>query len=203
PGRPGRAGEHRAGRADQKARQRAVRARAVAADPEAVADAGRHRDDGQSDEPQREAVLADVVRDAEVLDPRALLRELQAAVREVEACRLLDPDADLEQRDEHGEQAGRVTRQRQRPHDERGADRQPDQERRERRDRHRTARKTTARIAVPRPRKSTYVRSRPVCSRRTARPASNAVSPRSGPVASTTGSSKSRRTHAAKTEAGW
>ena len=54
------------GRAGEEEHQPEVRARPVAADPEAVADRGRHRDDGEPDEPEREAVLADVVRDAEV-----------------------------------------------------------------------------------------------------------------------------------------
>jgi hypothetical protein len=39
----------------------------------------------------------------QILDPRVLLRELEAALREVEARRLLDPDRDLDERDEQRE----------------------------------------------------------------------------------------------------
>src|SRR4029077_1097416 len=124
----------------------------------------------EADEPERESVLADVIRDVQVLDPRRLLRELHAALREVEARELLDPDADLEERHEHGERAGRVLRERQHPHSDRGADRQPDEERGERRDGHLTSRRTIASTAIPVPSARTYVRRRPVCSRRTRRP---------------------------------
>src|SRR6185437_2013686 len=99
-----------------------------AADPEAVTDARGHRDDRQSDEPEREAVLADVVGNAEVADPRGPLLELDAVAGEVEVRGLLDPDAHLEERDEHGERAGRVARERQYPDRDGGADRQPDEE---------------------------------------------------------------------------
>ena len=141
--------EHADGRAREEEHQPEVRARPVAADPEAVPDARRHRDDREADEPERESVLADVVRDVEVLDPRRLLRELEPALREMEPRELLDPDADFEKRHEHSERAGRVPRERQHPHDDRGADRQPDEERGERRDGHLTKRKTIANTAIP------------------------------------------------------
>jgi hypothetical protein len=143
------------GRTGEEEHQPEVGARAVAADPEAVADARGHRDDRQPDEPERESVLPDVVRDVEVLDPGRVLRELNPAPREVEARGLLDPDPHLGERDEHRERAGRVPRERQQPDHQCGADRQPDQKRSEGRDGHRTTRKTIATTAMPVPRKST------------------------------------------------
>ena len=162
------------GRAGEEEHQPEVRARRGRARPRSrsrsrAAIATTVRPTSQSEN----AVLADVVRDVQVLDPRRLLRELQPAAREVEARDLLDPDADLGERDEHRERAGRVARERQHPDDDRGADRQPDEERGERRDRHRTSRKTIASTAMPVPRKKTYVRRRPVWSRRVRRPVSS------------------------------
>src|SRR5581483_1535144 len=63
--------EHADGRAREHEHQPEVRARPVAADPEAVADARRHHDNRQAGEPEREPVLAHVVRDVQVLDPRS------------------------------------------------------------------------------------------------------------------------------------
>src|SRR5581483_8659380 len=97
----------------------------------------------------REPVLADVVRDVEVLEPRRVLRELEAVAREVEPCRLLDPHAHLDERDEDGEAADRVAGQREDPDGDCRADRQPDEHRRERGRRHFTRRKTIPTTAIP------------------------------------------------------
>ena len=78
--------------ADQEQHQPVVRARAIAADPGAEPDRGRPDDDGQPGEPEREAVEADVVADAEVAEPRALRRVLQGRRVEVEADERDDPE---------------------------------------------------------------------------------------------------------------
>src|SRR5207249_4815921 len=102
-----------------------------------------------------ERELADVVGDAEILDPRRLLLELDALRAEVEVRRLLDPETGLDERDEERERAGRIPREREDPDDDGRADRQPDEERGEVADRHRTRRKTIASTAIPVPRKKT------------------------------------------------
>ena len=79
----------------------------LAPDPERVRDRRRHHDDGQPDQPDGEAVDADVVRDVQVAEPGAPLRELQPAAVEVEAGDHLDPDADLGERGEQCERARR------------------------------------------------------------------------------------------------
>ena len=121
--------EHTDGRAGEQQHQPEVRAWSVAPDPEAVAGARGHPDDGEADEPEREAVDADVVRDAEVAEPVRALLHLQARLREVEACRLLDPEADLGEREEQCQAPRRVAGERQQPDEDRAGDRQPDQDR--------------------------------------------------------------------------
>ena len=118
--------EHPDRRACEKQHQPEVRARPVASDPEAVRSARGHPDDGQADEPEREAEEADVIRDVQVAEPRALLLELEAA-REIEPGYRLDPEADLGERDKERERRGRVRAQRHDEEHERAGDRQEDQ----------------------------------------------------------------------------
>ena len=98
-----------------------------------------HREPG---EPEREAVEADVVGDAEIAEPALLVLELKAPV-EVEAAERDRPEGDLGERDEQGEHAGDAARQRQQPDDERGSEREDDQ-----RSRHWTVMKTTMSTAT-------------------------------------------------------
>ena len=154
--------EHADGRAGEQEHQPEVAARTVAADPEAVPGARGHRDDGETDEPDREAVDADVVRDAEVAEPPGALLHLQAGAREVEARGLLDPESDLGEREEHRQGAGRVARERQQPDQDRSRDRQPDQDRGQGRGAHLAIRKARTTAAAPPARKRTYVRRSPV-----------------------------------------
>jgi hypothetical protein len=86
--------------------------RAVAADPQRVADRGREDDDRGPGEPEGVAVEADRVRDAEALHPFARRVELEPALVEVVLGRRDDPEADLHQRDEEGEPRGRLARER-------------------------------------------------------------------------------------------
>src|SRR5205823_14260293 len=113
--------------------------------------------------------------------------------REVEAGRLLDPEADLGEREEHRQGARRIPGKRQQPDQDRAADRQPDQDRGEGRGAHLAIRKARTTAAAPPARKRTYVRSRPVWIRRTRPPVSIVASPMSVPVCNTTGSSISCR----------
>ena len=121
--------EHADDRAGEQQHQAEVRARPLASDEERVADRGGHHDHGQPGEPEREAVHPDVIRDVQVAEPRRALLELEA-LREVEARERLDPEADLHERDEQREGAGRAA-QRQHEARERAGDREEDQDRRQ------------------------------------------------------------------------
>jgi hypothetical protein len=136
--------EHGDDRARQEEHQPEVRASAVAAGPEGIGDRRRHEDHGRADEPQREPVEADVVRDAEVLEPLHLLLRLEVAAPELEAERGVDPERDLDERREQRERARPEARERQQPDDERGGEWNEDQ-----RGRHRVEMKTRVRIATP------------------------------------------------------
>src|SRR5438552_3094718 len=72
-------GEDPDDRAREEEQEAEVRARALAADPPRVQTCRRTADDRQADEPEGVAELADVVADAEVAEPRPLLRELELA----------------------------------------------------------------------------------------------------------------------------
>src|SRR5205823_2511113 len=115
----------------------------------------------EADEPDGEGVDADVVRDAEVADaevvaePLRLLRHLELGVVEVEPCRLLDPEADLDERDEHRKTSRRVLRERQKPDGDRAGDRQHDEERCQKGAAHLAIRKARTRTAAPAARKKT------------------------------------------------
>src|SRR5262249_41626826 len=161
-----------------------VRAHALAARPERIRDAGGHHDDGEPDEPDRERIHADVVGDAEGAEPTVLLRELQAAPREVETGEQLDPDADLCKRGEHGDRARGDAVHRQEPDDESGRGREDDQGRG-----HRTATKTMARTASEDAIASAYVRRSPVCRREKTPPTSRVSSPISSLVSRMSGRS--------------
>ena len=126
-------------RAGQQQHQPVVGARPLAAGPERVADRRRDHDDGQADEPEREAVEADVVRDVQVAEPGLLLLELEARLVEVEARDGVDPERDLDERDEQRDRRRPRTAAAAAPHEQRAGDGQEDQ-----RGRHqRTATKTT------------------------------------------------------------
>ena len=172
--------------AGQEQHQPEVRARPVAAGPHPVRGRGRHHDHRQPDEPDREALEhADVVRGAEVLEPRQLRRLLQPAPGEVVANERLDPEADLEQRDQQRERREPDARHRQQPDEQRAAERDEDQRGRDPAvGVHRTATKTTIRTATPAPSASTYIRTRPVCRSRVSDPAHRAsdVTPRIEPL---------------------
>ena len=119
-----------------------VGASTLTVDPQRVADRGGADDDREPGEPEREAVEADVVGDAEVAEP-ALLVPLLEALTEVEAAEHDRPERDLGERDEQGEHTGDPAGQRQQPDDERGSEREHDQ-----RGRHWTVMKTTMSTAT-------------------------------------------------------
>ena len=78
-----------------------------AARPEGIDDRRRLDDHRQPDEPEREAVHADVVGDVQVAEPVRLLVELEAAAVEVEPDERLDPEPDLTKRHEQRDRARR------------------------------------------------------------------------------------------------
>ena len=135
-------GEDADDRAHQEEQQPVVRAAALAVRPQRVADRGRGDDDGQPDEPEREAVEADVVGDAEVAEPAVLVLQLQPLV-EVEAGDDDHPEPDLDESSEQRERTGHAPWQRQQPDHERRDEREGDQ-----RSRHWTVMKTTMRTAT-------------------------------------------------------
>ena len=139
--------EHAGDRADEEEHQPEVRARPVSSGPPRVGDRSGARDDREADEPEREAVEADVVRDAEVAEPRVPLLALDSAL-EVEVEERDDPEADLDERDQGRDRAGPEPRPRDQPEQERAGDRQED-ERRRQPAAHRSATKRTARTASP------------------------------------------------------
>ena len=119
-----------------------VGATALTVDPQRIADRGGANDHREPGEPEREAVEADVVGDAEIAEPALLIPELKAPV-EIEAAEHDRPEGDLGERDEQGERAGDSARQRQQPDDERSSERKEDQ-----RGRHWTVMKTTMSTAT-------------------------------------------------------
>ena len=139
--------EHADDRAEEEEHEPEVGARTVASDPPGVRDRGGGADDRQSDEPEREPEQPDVVRDAELAEPRVLLLALDPAV-EVELRERDDPEADLRERDERRDRTGPEPRPRNDPEDDRPGERQEDQRGRQPAA-HRSATKTTARTASP------------------------------------------------------
>ena len=146
-----------AGEEEQEAE---VRARALASDPPRIQARRRAADDRQADEPEGVAELADVVADAEVAEPRPLLRELELAAAEVEVLDGRDPDGDLDERDERRDASHGLRRHRHEPDEQGTGDRQEDQDRGQPA-RHRVERKTTARTATPLASASAYERTSP------------------------------------------
>ena len=122
-------GEDADDRSGEEQHQPVIGTRPVAADPHAVGDRGRHHHDGEADEPDREPLEhADVVGDAEILEPGQAGRLLQAAVDEVEAGERLDPETDLEEREQQGSGRDPHARHRHEPEQQRTAERQEDQD---------------------------------------------------------------------------
>jgi hypothetical protein len=70
-----------------------------------------------------------VIGDAEVVEPRPLLVELDPGRTEVEAGKCVDPDSDLGESGEERERAGGLARPRQQPDDERGGQGKQNQDR--------------------------------------------------------------------------
>ena len=138
-------GEDADDRTDEEQHQPVVGARPLAAGPDAEADRGGAEHDGQPGEPEREAVEADVVGDAEVVEPFPLGRVLQRRRVEVEGEQRDDPQRDLGERGEEREARRRLARQRRDPDHERGDERQQDQQRRQHQ---RTATKTITRTTT-------------------------------------------------------
>ena len=141
-------GEDADDRAGQQQHQCEVGARPVAADPPAVDRARRHHDHRHPDEPEGEAVLADVPAHLQVGEPRRTLVELQRRGAEVELAHRGDPHGDLDERDERGERAEPVARERRDRDQQRAGEREDDQGSRQP-VHQRTARKTTVRTARP------------------------------------------------------
>ena len=116
-------GEDADDRAGEEEHQPVVGARALAAGPARVGDRGRADDDRQAGQPEREAVEADVVRDAEVAEPVCLVAVLEAAARSRSAASASIQSADLGERDEDASDRPPSSRgQRDQPDDERAGD---------------------------------------------------------------------------------
>ncbi len=124
-------GEDADDRGGQQQHQTEVSAGSGPAGPEGVSDRRRLHDHRQADEPERKAVHADVVRDVEVAEPVRPLVELEAAAVEVEPDQRLDPDSDLRECDQQRDRAGRERVPREQPDEERAAERNQDQRRRQ------------------------------------------------------------------------
>ena len=140
-----------------------VGARPLAPDPEAVRDRGRHDDDREPRQPERERVEPDVVRDVEVAEPGHLLVEVRRhrGAVEVHPRQRGDPEADLREREQERDGAGDAG-DRDEPDDDRPGQRQEDEDRCEPVV-HLTHTKTRARTVTPPAIASAYVRTRPVC----------------------------------------
>ena len=114
-------------RAGEEEHQAAVGSGPVAADDHRVAERGRADDRRQPDQPEREAVEADVVADAEVGEPVEAGLLLQQAVAEVEPPERRDPECDLAERDEERQAGRELARQRRQPDEERSREGKQDQ----------------------------------------------------------------------------
>jgi hypothetical protein len=124
-------GEDADERADQEQHEPEVGARTVAARPGAVADRAGPDDDREPDEPVLEAVEADRVGDAELLEPLPAGRVLLGVARELEVPDAAKPEPNLGQCGEKRQPRARLARERQDPDEERARERHDDEERRE------------------------------------------------------------------------
>jgi hypothetical protein len=76
--------------------------------PEPVPDCGRADEHRQADEPEREVLQADVVGNAEVLEPHHVRLVLEPSLGEVEIRRRPDPEGELREGDEKRQAPGRA-----------------------------------------------------------------------------------------------